>query len=217
VRVLFVLAMTLLLGCSPNVRDGMGPRVPIPGITGTVTRGGAPAGSIHVELRDATGSTKVASASTDASGLYGFPPEGGSWQVRANGGVGADFASVERVFSSVDGHAVVSALDLSSAGMAMLAPADGASMPPAPDSVAFRWRPPTRSVLSARVQLYDSAGAAVWYSGSTSDSVAWWSGRANQGAFSGSAAPRGRYTWRIRFAFPDSSEARTGKRELLLP
>lgn len=209
--------VAITAGCSPNMHDGLGPRVPIPTVFGTVTRDGAPAAAIHVELRDATGSTKIQSTTSDPGGAFGLPAGPGTWEVRASGSAASDFASVSRVFTTADGRASLPPLNLSADGAALLGPANHATMPAPPDSLAFRWRAPSRAVRSARVQVYDSTGAAVWYSSSSTDSVAYWNGRPNQGTAAGPQAAPGRYTWRIRFAFPDTTEARTGKRELLVP
>src|SRR5207249_997282 len=109
-----------LVGCSPDVKDGLGPRVPVPNVSGRVERDGVAASQA-----------------------------------------------------------------------ALVAPADAATLglPNASDPVTFRWSLPRHGILSARAQLYNASGAAVWYSAKSSDSSAVWDGTGNQGTYTGVGLP----------------------------
>src|SRR5205085_11052824 len=106
--------------------------------------------------------------------------------------------------------------DIYAYGASIALPSDSATLaPPSSDTpVTFRWTSPARSFSSGRVQLFDSAGAAVWYSPKSADSSAVWNGTENQGVAAGSSVPRGAYTWRLKFDFPDTTAARTPSRRI---
>jgi len=208
----FALAGFVLTGCSPDMKDGLGPRVPIPNVSGSAERDGAAAAALDVAVRDAEGRT-VVSAKTDASGFYLLAAPAGAWELRLKGKLLGDFDSVTRnlvVAGSGEGVSI-GPMDIFAYGAATSVPSDSATLalPDPSTPLTFRWSSPARTFSSARVQLFDSASAAVWYSPKAPDSSAIWDGTENQGAAVGSSAPAGTYTWRVKFEFPDTSTART--------
>ena len=201
------------VGCSPDLKDGLGPRVPVPNVTGRVERDGVAASGIDVSVRDPRDDSTIADAKTDADGSYVVVAPAGVWEVKAKGKILGDFASVTRGFivTNVGQQVSMDSLDIFAYEAALVAPSDAATLglPTGPDPVTFRWSPPRHAILSARAQLYNASGEAVWFSAKSSDSSAVWDGVGNQGSFTGSGLPEGAYTWRVKFDLPDSSEART--------
>ncbi|HYQ90316.1 MAG TPA: hypothetical protein VEU09_11905, partial [Candidatus Binatia bacterium] len=77
------------------MKDGLGPRVPIPNVSGSAERDGAAAAALEVAVRDPEGRT-VAGAKTDGSGLYLLAAPAGAWELRIKGKLLGDFDSVSR-------------------------------------------------------------------------------------------------------------------------
>ena len=215
---LLLLLLVASSGCSPNIQDGVGPRVPIPNVDGSVLRSGAPAAGLKVALRDSSG-VEVAGTVTTLSGYYGFGDVAlGTWEVKVSGVSAGDFDSVARDFDLMDSTFSLRALDIHAYGAALLAPTDGASQPvPSPvQPVTFRWNLPSLPGVAARAQVLDSGGSAVWYSGGLQTSEVGWNGLGNQGRYQGVVVPPGSYNWRVKFDLPDSSQAKTSTRRLVL-
>ena len=200
-------------GCSPDVKDGVGPRVPIPNVSGRVERDGVAASAVDVSVRDPNDDSTIANAKTDADGSYVVAAPAGIWEVKVKGRIPGDFASVTRGFVVLSAGQQVSmdSLDIFAYQAALVAPVDAATLglPTASDPVTFQWSPSRHAILSARAQLYNASGEAVWYSAKSSDSSAVWDGLGNQGAYTGVGLPAATYTWRVKFDLPDSIEART--------
>lgn len=200
-------------GCSPDMKDGLGPRVPVPNVSGRVERDGVAASAVDVSVRDPNDASTIADAKTDANGSYVVAAPAGVWEVKVKGRIPGDFASVIRGFvvSSTGQRVSMDSLDIFAYQAALVAPADAAmlALPSPSNPVTFRWSPPRHAITSVRAQLYDGSGEAVWFSAKSSDSSAVWNGRGNQGAFTGVDLPAATYTWRVKFDLPDSSEART--------
>lgn len=203
-------------GCSPDMKDGLGPRVPVPNVSGRVERDGVGASGLDVTVRDPSDDSTTADAKTDANGSYVVAVPAGVWEVKVKGRIPGDFASVIRGFvvSSAGQRVSMDSLDIFAYQAGLVAPADAATLalPSSSDPATFRWSPPRRAITSARAQLYDGSGEAVWFSAKSSDSSAVWDGTGNQGAFTGVDLPAATYTWRVKFDLPDSSEARTPSR-----
>src|SRR5262249_37840243 len=98
-------------------------------------------------------------------------------------------------------------------------PADGVRLPaPNPSQpVTFRWTMPSIPGVMARVQVFDATAKPVWYSPSVQLTEVPWNGLGNQGSYAGTFASPGNYTWRLKSAFPDPSQARVATRSLVLP
>ena len=205
-------AWLLLTSCSPDMKDGLGPRLPVPNISGRAVRDGASASALDVAVRDPAGNT-AESAKTDANGSYALSAPLGTWEVKLKGKLPGDFDSITRnlVIAGSGDRVALGPMDIFAYGAGLGAPSDASTLAPPTQAMpaTFRWNPPTRVFTSARAQLFDLAGAAVWYSPKSADSSATWDGTENQGSASGSPAPAGAYTWRVKFEFPDSSAART--------
>jgi len=218
-RMTLVAMLWLLPGCGVDVQDGAGPRVPIPNVLGLVRRASAPASGLQVELRT-DGGQEVASTATDPSGGYGFDvPTSGAWEIKVSSGRPDDFDSITRGFQFQDpGPLSLPAVDVYAYGAAVLEPAPDTSVAtPSPSQpLIFRWIRPALAGVAARVQLFDSAGAAVWYSSSLAADQVAWNGIGNQGGYQGQAVTAGQYSWRVKFVLPDTSQARSATRKLSL-
>ena len=53
------LAALLLTSCSPDMKDGLGPRVPVSNISGRAERDGASASPLDVSVRDTAGNEAI--------------------------------------------------------------------------------------------------------------------------------------------------------------
>jgi len=205
-------------GCSTDFKDGLGPRKAIPNVSGRVERDGVAASTVDVTVRDPDDDSTIADAETDANGYYVLAAPVGVWEVKVKGRMPTDFASVARGFvvSSASQQITIDSLDIFAYEATLVAPADGATIGRPTESypVTFRWSPPRHAIVSARTQLYDGSGQAVWFSAKSSDSSAVWDGTGNQGPFAGLAVSAGGFTWRVKFDLPDSSEARTASRSV---
>ena len=158
-------ALLQLCGCGVNVQDGVGPRVPIPNVMGVVRRDVTPASGLHAELRTESGQS-IASTTTNATGAYGFDvTSSGIWEIKIVAGRPGDFDSVTRPFV-FQGPSLVELppLDVFAYGAGIVEPSAGASAPaPSPvQPLLFRWTLPARPGVTARVQLFDYGGVAVW-------------------------------------------------------
>jgi hypothetical protein len=219
-RVSTVVSITLptclavaLTGCSPDPRDGVGPLMPVPlppNVTGTVVREGQPIAGLRVVLRPPDSGTSYDASTTDAGGRFWLHAPVGIWEIRASGVLDGDFASVTRDVLSDSGQIALPAFELSTQGANLEAPAAGAIVsPPTPGSpLLFAWRGPNRTALSARVQLYTENDVAVWFSRGAQDTSMLWNGLGTEGDYRGLLVPAGKYAWRVKFDFSDSSEAR---------
>jgi len=210
-------AMTQL-GCSPDFKDGLGPRVPSPNVSGRVEREGVAATAVDASVRNPSNDSTIADAKTDANGAYALGAPMGVWEIKVKGNLSGDFASVTRGFSisSAGQQVSMSPLDIFAYQATLVAPADAATLqvPSGSNPVTFRWSPPAHPTLSARAQVYDASGQAVWFSAKSPDTSAVWDGTGNQGAYAGVGAAAGLYTWRVKFDLPDSSEARMSSRRV---
>lgn len=208
-----------LAGCAPDFKDTLGPRVPLDNVSGRAERDGAAAASLDVTVRNPTNNVSIGGGKTDASGYYAIAAPAGGWEVKIKGRLSGDFDSVTRGFvvDAPKEHLTLEPMDVFAYGAAANQPADSVSLdlPTSSSPVTFRWRPPDRPYSTAYAQLLDAAGAAVWYSPKATDSSAVWDGLGNQGTLMGTKAPTGTYTWRVKFDFPDSSEARTRSRAVI--
>ena len=212
-RAPLILVALALGSCSPDFHDDLGPRVPIPNVSGEAERDGAAAPQLDVSVRDPLDGHSVASTRTNGDGRYAIVAPSGTWEIKIKGALAGDFESVTRGFA-VDGSGEIVAmepLDIDAYGAAPEEPPDGETLalPDSADSVTFRWRSPSRSFSTGRAQLFDSTGAAVWYSPKGLAVSATWDGKGNQAPFAGTALPPATYTWRVKFDFADSSQART--------
>jgi len=201
------------------MKDGLGPRVPVPNISGRAERDGVFVSGLDVAVRDPAGNT-VESAKTDANGSYALAAPLGTWEVKLKGSLPGDFDSVTRdlVIAGAGDRVALGPMDIFAYGAGLAMPSSGSvlAQPTQTAPATFRWSLPARVFTSARVQLFDSAGAAVWYSAKSTDSSATWDGAENQGNATGSPAPAGAYSWRVKFEFPDTSAARTATWRVVL-
>ena len=221
VRLTLGVLVVLAGGCAVDVRDGLGPRVPEPDIEGMVLRGSSPAIRLDVELHDVVRGIKVFDSRSNLYGAFAFAGvRGGLWEVRAEGELPGDFAAVTRQFFRADGDGRVRLrdLDISAHGAGLVAPAPGAVVaPPTPfDPLDFHWTPPDIAGTAAQVQLEDAAGQNVWRSSLGTVHTVRWYGYGTEGQYQGVPVGPGLYEWRVKFDFPDTTEARTERRPLRL-
>jgi hypothetical protein len=213
--------LCVAFGCSVDVRDGVGPRNPVPNVHGIVLRNSHPAGNLIVELRTIEDAITLAETSTNSEGVFAFADvAAGRWEVKVNGDIDGDFDSISRAFLLEDSMAgaVLEPVDIFSFGAGVLEPADSVSMAaPNPFStIGFSWKNPDKTLLWARVQLYNSDGAPVWYSSKEPVEQAEWNGLGNRGEYTGELMGAGQYSWRIKYAYSESLEARSDPRDLTL-
>ena len=208
-----------LVGCGIDLKDGAGPRVPIPNLMGSVRRAGSAAAGLRLELRTIEGQV-VASTVTTSAGSFGFQvPASGAWEVKVSSERAGDFAAITHPLQYQEpGTEVIAPLDVFAYGAELLEPAaDGtAPVPSLLQPLMFQWTLPSLSGVTARVQCFAPTGTLVWNSTwLDADHVAW-NGVANQGDSAGHIVAAGTYTWRMKFSLPDSSEGRTATRTLTL-
>ena len=201
-------------GCSSSTRPIS---EPTPNVSGAVQRQGVPAANVHVELRTPEGRL-MSSTHTTAAGSYAIGLDAaGEWEIKAVGIDPDDFSSVNFDFAFQAGHPLVlPTLDIHAYGAAAIQPADSVSVPtPSPiQPLEFEWIMPARASALARVQCFDSTGAAVWYSNWVDTTRVLWNGLVNQGTGAGRFVSAGAYNWRMKFSFPDSSSGHTPYRRL---
>lgn len=208
-------------GCSVDVHDGMGPRVPIPNVSGRVTRAGQAADEVDVELRTLIDGEVVDSVSTASDGTFEFANVAiGDWEVKASGEDPSDFDSVTGEFhlARVDTLADLAPLDLFAYGAAPTAPPEGTALPtPNPfQPVVFRWTVPAHAYDWGRVYVYGANGEAIWFSARTGADSVLWNGLGSEGEYEGRLVSAGEYMWRLKFGFPDGQEGRTAYQTLEL-
>jgi len=216
-----LMALLVAPGCSPDLQDGLGPRVPVPNVLGMVVRAGEEAEDLEVELRTAETAVVTASTSTDDDGEFEFfEVQPGDWEIKVSGDDQGDFHAVSREFTLEETTDPVDlpATDIAAYGAQLSEPAAGATMPrPNPFQwLTFRWVLPESGVEWARVQVYDDQGESVWFSEEENSAEMAWNGLGNRGDSEGQAVPAGSYIWRVKMGLADGVEARLQSRELIL-
>lgn len=220
-RALIGFIVLLLEGCAVDVQDGVGPRVPLPDVEGTVLRASTPASDVDVELHNVATDTKMFDTESDLHGVFRFyAVPGGLWEVRVESDRPGDFASRSRQFYRADGDIklVVPPFDIFAHGAGLEAPIAGAIVvAPTPFTpLDFYWESPPDSGVLARVQIYDDADQDVWRSSWVAADSVRWHGYGTEGSYQGVPVGPGQYEWRVRFQFPDTTEARTERIPLRL-
>ncbi|MCK4414613.1 MAG: carboxypeptidase regulatory-like domain-containing protein [Candidatus Eisenbacteria sp.] len=210
-----------LVGCEADVRDRVGPRVPVPNLTGQVVRAGAGADDVEVELRRAGDAAVVDSTETDQQGRFAFfGVAAGDWEIKASREEPGDFDSVSRTFVLADEEVPLelAAIDIHAYGAAPVEPEDQAVLPRpnlfAP--MAFRWQLPERELRGVRVRCYDADGGAVWTSLKDIYNEIAWNGIGDEGEYRGELVPAGAYAWRVKVELEDGLEGRLDWREFIL-
>ncbi len=211
------LALALaLVSCSPDLQESVGPRIPIPNVSGLVVRGGVPVSDRKVKLADTATDSTQATDRTDAAGRFYFSEVGaGDWTIKVSSSDPGDFASVtyQFVFSTAETTMDVAVLELSMRGMEMKKPDDGAEtkLPSFIEPLHFEWNPPGDLPGTVQVRLYDSTGQPFWFSGKLRATQVDWNGIGNQGDRAGRPAGPGSYTWRLRHETDNTTlESSTG-------
>lgn len=215
-----LLAGCALLSCAPDLHESVGPLVPVPNVTGRVTRGDVPAGGVPVDLADTLGVT-FDDVSTDSEGAYGLEAGAGHWVVEAKSGEPGDYDEVtyQFAFLSADTAAAIPDLDISMAALELAAPADSAVMPVpnifAPVTFEWSWTVDGGAPARFRVRLYSLDGVRLWSSEKTTETRIGWNGIGNEGEYSGKLVDPGQYRWRLRVYRGESSiEYTTGYRAI---
>ncbi len=212
----------LAAGCGVDVHDGVGPRIPMPNVRGTITRQSGGADDVDVELRDAATAEVIAETQTDPDGAFTFADiPAGRWEVKASGEEEGDFDSISWQFDlgGADSTAVIPDLDLHAyAARLDDPPADVRMDSPTPfQPVQFRFTLPEamRLLEWARVQCFRSQGSTVWESTKATANEVTWNGVASEGDDAGRLIPAGEYYWRVKVRFSDGMEARLERRNLI--
>jgi hypothetical protein len=200
-----IAALALLcVGCTPDLKETVGPRVPVPNVTGRVVRGGLPVLDIEVELEDTATDTTVADERTDTDGRFAFAEVGpGTWTVQVKSDDPDDFARVkfEFAFTSVDTMLDVPTMDISRNGLALVQPEDGDStvVPDLFNPITFMWDwPEDQAAPRFQVRLYVLDGGPFWFSQKIRETSIRWNGLGNQEMSQGEFAQLGAHWWRLR-------------------
>lgn len=196
-------------GCSADLREIVGPRIPIPNVAGRILRDDVPVQSFKVELRDPETNETRYDDRTDASGVFTLAGVGaGRWVLRADSQESSDWSRCVFEFDVMRPDTVLTLpdIDVSNRGLRIEEPEDGdkESVPSVFDPMEFGWR---HEGLTGPVQvrLYEDSdgGRGVWFSNETTATVVRWNGLANQGSFAGRPVPPGAYRWRLRYTRGD--------------
>lgn len=214
--------MTLLwAGCTPDLNETVGPRVPVPNVTGQVIRQGVPVVDVKVELQDTAADTTVADERTDDQGYFAFSEVGpGRWTLQVKPRQPGDFVRVklEFVFATHDTAVDVPAMDTSMEGLALRLPEDGETRT-APNPfgpVTFQWDLPTGGNGDRRfqVRVYLLDGTPFWFSQKTREAQIIWNGLGNQEQSQGELAQPGEHIWRLRVEDENGLEYDTESRHI---
>lgn len=206
-RLLAVVLVTLILGlagCTADLHEVAGPRVPVENLRGRIVREGIPVAGEKVKLDFAEIDSTLAEDRTKDDGTFAFGGVGaGEWTIRVSSTDPADFPSVTYTFafSSGDSALTVPDLDLSLHGLEARKPEEGSavSTPSFSSPIEFEWRRPDMAGTTVQVRVYGPDGAAVWYSEKfAAEEKVRWNGIANRGDAVGQPIPPGSYSWRLR-------------------
>lgn len=197
-----LLAGGVFLGCSPDLHETAGPRIPVPNVSGRLVRDDVPVSGESVRLEIAGQDSIVAETRTGDTGYFYFAEvESGGWVLRADSEDPWDFARVTYEFSFLgpDTELVAPDLDLSLKGLVLTNPEEGEArgLPDLFDPVLFQWDFPEGMASRAEARVYDADGDPVWYSAETLDEEVRWNGLGNQGDYAGQTATAGTYQWRL--------------------
>ena len=208
-------------GCGLSREKALTAPAGTPQVTGTVVRNGVPVVgmkaflSVHDSL-----DTLVDSMITDGSGRYAFisvPP--GAWVARVNPTDSVDLGYVRAFFDVANpGDAItIPSFDIDAHGLGLVAPADSDTvpLPGFTSALRFTWTAYQLSYLTASARLSVN-GAIAWTSVRNKSTQADWNGMGNRGAFAFQALPPGTYQWRVKLQLPNSLQAATHLRTLVL-
>lgn len=215
------LVLTGLAGCglgrekAPTAPGGQ------PQVSGTVNRAGTALAGFKVKLYDDSAGTQVDSTFTDATGAYGFSGiPAGKWMVKASPPDPGDLGYVRFFLDlATDGQtAVVPPFDVSAHGIALLTPADGATVdrPTFSSPLHFSWNPYQASLSWLNARVADSLDVMAWSSPQGQATSADWNGLGNDGVYAGAPVPAGTYEWRVKLHLGNAVQAATRVRTLIL-
>jgi hypothetical protein len=191
-------------------------------VTGLVSRTGAPLENFKVKLYEDVSGVQVDSTTTTVAGEYGFAGvPAGRWMVKVSPVDAGDLGYVRYFFSiaSAGERQVLPPFDVSSHGLGLVTPAAGVTVqrPGFAAPLTFAWNAYGAPYQWTSARVSDSLGATVWSSIHSQGTSASWNGLGNDGAYTGQAAPPGRYRWRVRVRLSNSVQAATTERELVIP
>lgn len=206
-------------GCAPDLKEAVGPVIPLPNVTGQVLRDGRPAAGIKVKLETAPAESLRAEDRTDTEGRFAFDGvEAGAWILKITAVDPGDYARIAWEFElpSADEVYEVPRMEISADGLEADSPDDSAEVdvPSLFRPVTFTWRNPARDTRKVQVRVYRDSGELVWVTDDLDLEAIEWNGLANRGVEAGKLARPGRYTWRLR-TDEGSLERSTGSRTLI--
>jgi hypothetical protein len=214
-RSLLACALGLLVACTSDLQEAVGPTVPFPDVSGRILRDGTPVAGIEVEIEDTVPDTTYEDEDTDANGRYAFTDIGpGEWSVRVDSEDPGDFerATYDFRFVTDDTTLVVPDIDISRRGLALEQPADGEAVPApspfAPMSFSWSWPPDDGSIFEVRVRFTN--GSTFWTSSETAETTVDWNGLGNDGQ----PIESGDYEWQIRLLTEGELEYRSESRSI---
>lgn len=192
-----------------------------PQVSGRVLRAGVPVVGMttYLAVHDSL-EAPVDSAVTDGSGTYAFmtsPP--GPWVVRVSPTDPGDLGYVRAFFTVVhpgDAIAIVP-MDIDASGLTLVAPVDSAvaPLPSFGSPLRFVWTAYQGSYLSSSARL-SVDGVIAWTSTRSRSTQADWNGTGNRGTYAGQTLGPGNYRWRVKLQLPNSVQAATQLRALIL-
>ena len=204
-------------GCSIDIKESVGPLVPVPNLTGQVLSNGVPVIGLRVRLEDASDST-IAGDATDGSGRFEFSQIGkGDWSLRFESESATDFARVTYEFSFVttDTSLVVPSVDVALRGFEITAPED-LSVEPVPgffSPLLFTWE--DAAARQTQVRFFEADdGEAIWYSTSSATNSARWNGIGTENDYVSVPVTAGQYRWRLRMQETGGLEYLTQYRQI---
>jgi len=203
-RFLLLTALFLFLaGCSPDLRESVGPRVPVPNLTGQVLRAGVPVADIKVKLEEAVSESLVADERTGPDGRYGFTAVGsGNWLLRVDPREAGDFDRLIWEFHHGGNDSTLQAppLDVGLRGTRVIEPVDSAvtDVPSFRPALTFRWENPRSDSCTVQVRVADSTGLTIWTSEKLDTDSTSWNGRIKYGPQTNLPVGPGVFDWKLR-------------------
>ncbi len=221
VRSLLLACLLAFTGCTADIKETVGPLIPVPNLTGSVTRDSLPIEDIKVKLVQTSTDSLFDSDRTDPTGRFGFNEVGaGDWTLKVKSSDPADFAGVEIdfVFASAETTFDTPPLELSLAGFGVSAPENGdtLSTPGFSSPLGFTWTIPEGSTETAQIRFYAETGEPIWYSDPIAGESLLWNGLGNRGEYVGQFVTAGTYRWRVRVESNDTPiQSTTEYREII--
>ncbi len=211
----------LVAGCGLSREKALTAPPGTPQVVGAVVRTGVPVPGMKIALSvHDSADTMMDSTMTDGTGHYAFmsvPP--GHWVSRVSPMDRADLGYVRAFFDVAHpGDAItIPTFDIDVHGLVQVSPADSAvvPLPSFTSPLSFTWTPYQLPYLTASARVSVN-GAIAWTSIRNQSTQADWNGMGNRGVYAYQTLPPGTYQWRVKLQLPNSMQAATHLRTLVL-